>query len=101
MLMVLGHSNCGAVGAALGSVKERAKLPGHLPKMIKAIEPAVIAAHGRHRSDLLAVTIEENVRLNVKRLKEDAPVLSDALAERRIEIVGALYDLPTGKVRLI
>ena len=101
LLMVLGHSNCGAVGAALGSVKERAKLPGHLPEMIKAIDPAVIAAHGRHPSDLLAVTIEEHVRLNVKRLKEEAPVLADALAERRIDIVGALYDLPTGKVRLI
>ena len=101
LLMVLGHSNCGAVSAALGSVKERAKLPGHLPELIEAIDPAVIAAHGRHPSDLLAVTIEEHVRLNVKHLKEDAPVLSDALADRRIDVVGALYDLPTGKVRLI
>ncbi len=99
--MVLGHSNCGAVGAAIKVVMERAELPGHLPELIKAIEPAVIAAHGRHPGDLLAVAIEENVRLNVKRLIDDAPILSDALAAKKIGIAGGIYDLATGKVRLI
>lgn len=101
LLMVLGHSNCGAVGAAIKVVMERAELPGHLPELIKAIEPAVIAAHGRHPGDLLAVAIEENVRLNVKRLIDDAPILSDALAAKKIGIAGGIYDLATGEVRLI
>ena len=101
LLMVLGHSNCGAIGAAIKVVMERAELPGHLPELIKAIEPAVIAAHGRHPGDLLAVAIEENVRLNVKRLIDDAPILSDALAAKKIGIAGGIYDLATGKVRLI
>jgi carbonic anhydrase len=48
LLMVLGHTNCGAVGAAVKFVMERAELPGHLPDLVKSIEPAVIAAHGRH-----------------------------------------------------
>ena len=101
LLMVLGHSNCGAVGAAIKVVMERAELPGHLPELVKAIEPAVIAAHGRHPGDLVAVAIEENVRLNVKRLIDDAPILSDALAAKKIGIAGGIYDLATGKVRLI
>jgi carbonic anhydrase len=101
LLMVLGHSNCGAVGAAIKAVTERAELPGHLPELVKAIEPAVIAAHGRHPGDLLAAAIEENVRLNVMRLIDDAPILSDALAAKKIAVSGGVYDLATGKVSLI
>ena len=101
LLMVLGHSNCGAVDAAIKVVKERAQLPGHLPDLVKSIEPAVIAAHGRHPSDLLAATIEENIRLNVKRLIDDAPIMSEALAAKKIAVSGGVYDLATGKVNLI
>ena len=61
----------------------------------------MIAAHGRHPSDLLAATTEENVRLNVKRLIEDAPIMSDALAAKKIAVAGGVYDLATGKVNLL
>ena len=100
LLMVLGHTNCGAVAAAVKVVKERIELPGHLPELIKSIEPAVIAAHGRHPSDLVAAAIEENVRLNVKRLIDDTPIMSDALAAKKIDVVGGIYDIATGKSRI-
>jgi carbonic anhydrase len=101
LLMVLGHSDCGAVAAAVKVVTERAELPGHLPKLIKSIEPAVIAAHGRHPSDLVAASIKENVELNVKRMQNDAPILSEALAAKKIAAVGGIYDLASGKVNLL
>jgi carbonic anhydrase len=101
LLMVLGHSNCGAVAAAINVVKDRAELPGHLPELINSIKPAVIAAHARHPSDLLAAAIEENVKLNVKRMQDDAPILSEALAAKKIATVGGVYDLATGKINLI
>jgi carbonic anhydrase len=101
LVMVLGHTNCGAIAAAIKVVKERIELPGHLPELIKSIEPAVIAAHGKHPSDLLAAATEENVRLNVKRLIEDAPIMSDALAAKKIAVSGGIYDIATGKVGLI
>jgi carbonic anhydrase len=101
LLLVLGHTNCGAVAAAVKVVMERAELPGHLPELIKSIEPAVIAAHGRHPSDLVAAAIEENVRLNVKRLIENAPIMTDALAEKKIAVSGGVYDIATGAVKLI
>lgn len=50
LLMVLGHSNCGAVAAAVKVVTEHAELPGHLPELVESIEPAVIAAHGNIRA---------------------------------------------------
>ncbi len=101
LLMVLGHTNCGAVSAAVKVVTERAELPGHLPELVESIEPAVIAAHGRHPSDLVAAAIEENVRLNVKRLIDDTPILADALEAKKIAISGGVYDIATGKVNLI
>jgi carbonic anhydrase len=101
LLMVLGHTNCGAVAAAVKVVTERAELPGHLPELINSIKPAVIAAHGRHPSDLVAASIEENVKLNVKRMRDDAPILSKALAAKKIAAVGGIYDLATGKVALL
>jgi carbonic anhydrase len=101
LLMVLGHSNCGAVAAAVKTVTEHAELPGHLPELVQAIEPAVLAAHDKHTSDLVAATIEENVRLNVKRLIEDTPIIADALAAKTIAISGGVYDIATGKVGLV
>ncbi len=101
LILVLGHSNCGAVAAAIKVVMERAELPGHLPELIKAIEPAVITAHGRHPGDLLAGASEENVRLGIRRLINDAPVISEALTAKKIAISGGVYDIATGKVNLI
>jgi carbonic anhydrase len=101
LLMVLGHTNCGAVGAAVKFVTEHAELPGHLPDLVKSIEPAVIAAHARHTSDLLAAAIEENVKLNVQRLDDDTPIVSEALAAKKIAAVGGIYDLATGKINLL
>ncbi|MGC1178566.1 MAG: carbonic anhydrase [Methyloceanibacter sp.] len=97
LLMVLGHSNCGVVAAAIKVVKDRAELPGHLPELIDSIKPAVIAAHARHSSDLLAAAIEENVKLNVKRMHDNEPILSEALAAKKITAVGGIYDLATGR----
>jgi carbonic anhydrase len=101
LIMVLGHTNCGAVSAAVKVVMERAELPGHLPELVKAIEPAVLAAHAKHPGDLVAAAIKENVRLNVERLKQDVPILSEAFAAKKIAVVGGLYDLATGKIGLL
>jgi carbonic anhydrase len=101
LLMVLGHSNCGAVTEALGATRMRKELPGHLDDLVKAIEPAVIAAHGRHPSDFLAAAIEENVRLSMKRLMQESEILSEALAQKKIAVSGGVYDLASGTVNLI
>ena len=101
LLMVVGHTDCGAVAAAVKVVKDRAELPGHLPELIKSIEPAVLAAHARKPSDLVAAAIEENVKLNVKRMFDGKPILSEALAAKKIAAVGGIYDIATGKVTLL
>jgi len=101
LILVLGHSSCGAVAAALQSARERKKLPGHLPELVDAIQPAVNEAHGKHPSDLLAATIRENVRLGMRELKSRSKIISDAVASGKVGIKGGVYQLATGEIDMV
>ncbi|HUI20956.1 MAG TPA: carbonic anhydrase [Methylocella sp.] len=101
LVMVLGHSNCGAVASAINVVEDKAELPGHLPGLVEAIKPAVEAAQAKLPKDLLAAAIKENVALNTKRLETAQPVLSDFVQRQQVKVVGGVYDLATGKVSLL
>ncbi len=101
LILVLGHSNCGAVNATIKVVKEGTTLPGHLPSLINAIRPAVVAAEAKKPADLLAEATAENVRLNVQRLQTAKPLLADLVAAGKLKVAGAVYDIATGKVTAV
>jgi len=101
LIMVLGHSACGAVDAAVKVHKEKAVLPGHLPELISAISPAVTAASKMQSGTLLDNAIAENVRRQVSRLKSAKPIVQKSYAAKTIDIVGGVYDLSTGKVLML
>ncbi len=99
--LVLGHSNCGAVSAAIKVVEDNAQLPGHLPALVQSIKPAVEAAKAKSPHDLLAAAITENVALNVKRLETAQPLLASFAQTNELKIVGGVYDLASGKIGLL
>ena len=101
LIMVLGHSQCGAVDAAIKVLKTKAVLPGHLPDLITGIKPAVIVAERTQTGNLLDNAIAENVRRQVTRLKNSPPVVQKAYVGKKIDIVGGVYDLATGKITLV
>jgi carbonic anhydrase len=101
LILVLGHSNCGAVNATIKVVKEGTTLPGHLPSLINAIRPAVVAAEAKKPADLLAEATAENVRLNVKYLQTAKPLLADLVAAGKLKVAGTVYDIATGKVTAV
>lgn len=101
LILVLGHTNCGAVSATINVVRENTQLPGHLPSLINAIRPAVIAAQKEGAADLLKAATIANVRLNVEKLKTAMPILSQRVAQKQLAVVGGVYDLATGKVELV
>jgi carbonic anhydrase len=101
LVMVLGHSRCGAVDAAIKVLRKKAALPGHLPELIRTLKPAVIVAERTRRGDLLESAIAENVRRQVTALRNSPPVVKRLYAGRKIDIVGAVYDLATGKVAML
>ncbi len=101
LLMVLGHTHCGAVSAAIQVVQDREDLPGRMFVLIDAIEPSVLQAMMTEPDDLLRAATEENVRRQVRRLRTISPIISAALADGRVDAVGAIYDMDTGLVDLL
>lgn len=100
VIVVLGHTSCGAVKGAC----DHAEL-GNLTQMLQKIMPAVDAietAPGVDRSsaniDFVNEVAWENVRQSVDAIKSNSAVLSQMLEESEIDIVGAMYDVKTGKV---
>jgi carbonic anhydrase len=100
LIMVLGHSNCGAVDAAIKVVRDKVELPGHLPEMLREIKPAAEAALAAG-GDILGTAITENVRLGVQRLETAQPILAPRVGAGDVQVVGAVYDLATGRVGLV
>jgi carbonic anhydrase len=101
LIMVLGHTNCGAVKAVLQYEKDRKALPGHLQMMLDAVSPGVVEAIRQGPADQLNHAIESNVRHNAQRLRQAHPVIAKAVEEKRVEVVSAVYELATGQVRLL
>jgi carbonic anhydrase len=94
LIVVLGHTQCGAVSAAV-KVPE---VPGHIVTLINAIKPAVEKAKEKNPQHVLEESIRENVRMQVQQLKSLEPVLAKRVREGDLKIVGAVYDLNTGVV---
>ena len=80
--------------------KDGTTLPGHLPSLVSALSPAVKAAAGLSGNQL-DNAIKQNVLLNVEKLKTAAPIIDKAVTEKKVRIVGAVYNLDDGKVELL
>ncbi len=101
LIMVLGHSSCGAIGATIKVVQEGAQLPGHLPELVRALKPGIEAAIAKKPADLLDAAIRENVRHNVSVLQSAGPIVSEFVASGKVKVVGGVYDIASGKVSMV
>ena len=100
LVVVLGHTGCGAVKAAIKHIDAQDALPGSIGDLVDTIKPAVAAAKGKP-GDQLDNVIKANVERGVERLKGLKPILSDPVQEGKVKIVGAIYDLRHGTVTVI
>jgi len=98
LVVVLGHTSCGAVKGAI----DDAKL-GNLTQLLAKIRPAVTAAKCSDSKDAACVdkVAEENVRESMREIKERSTDLAAAIDGGKVKIVGAMYDLATGKVTVL
>jgi len=96
LLMVLGHTNCGAVAAAL----QDDELDGHLPSIARAIEEAVERARDAE-GDTLDMTIRAHARITAEHLRVSEPILKGRVDKGRLKVVAAYYDLDTGIVEIL
>jgi carbonic anhydrase len=100
LILVLGHDSCGAVDAAIKSLKDGTTLPGHMPSLVTGVAPAVKAVSGQ-AGDTLANAIKQNVIDNVARLGSATPILSAAVEQGKLKVSGGIYRLGNGRVDLV
>src|SRR5713101_4436881 len=100
LVMVLGHSECGAVKAAIKHLDDRDALPGSIGPLVNSIRPAVLNAKSRP-GDQLDNAIRANVEIGVEQLRSLQPIVAPAVKRGAVKVVGAVYDLSTGSVSLI
>jgi len=100
LILVLGHESCGAVDATIKSLKDGTTLPGHLPSLVTALAPAVKAVSDKG-GDVLVNATRQNVIDNVAKLKAATPILSAAVEQKKIKVVGGIYGLKDGKVAMM
>lgn len=96
LIMVLGHSNCGSVQAALKGVNGE----GHIACLTEAIQPALNEAK-KQPGDLVRNAARANAKIVTEQLKCSKPVLSTLVSDGNLDIVPAFYDLDTGIVEIL
>ena len=104
VIVVLGHTNCGAIKGACDDVKL-----GNLTGLLDKIQPAVLEigkdwTKGEKNSknhEFVEAVGHENVELQMNVIKEKSPILKELIDKGKVILVGAVYDLETGKVSFI
>jgi carbonic anhydrase len=91
VLLVLGHTSCGAVKAAM----KAEAVPGQISVLYKHLRPAVDQS-----GENVDKAIETNARLQAELLRTSSTVIKEAASSGKIEIAWGVYDLATGKVTL-
>ncbi|MDP3181692.1 MAG: carbonic anhydrase, partial [Desulfobaccales bacterium] len=102
LVMVLGHTSCGAVKAACDDFKG-----GHIGELITYIRPTVRQSQCpvEERNSSNKKFVEEicglSVKLQIKQILASSEIITDMLEQKQIGIVGGVYDIATGKVELL
>ena len=103
LVVVLGHSNCGAIIATLNSLgREETHHSPNLRAIVDRVRPAVepvIARHGDYESEAaVRDAVRANVRAGVDALAHGSLVLEELIGNGKLTVVGAEYDIATGTV---
>lgn len=96
LIVVAGHSACGAVTAAVEASASGGHAPGDIAYLVEEITPAVEAVKAQG-GDTVALAIAEQARSVAKELSENA-IIAQAIADGKVKVVSAVYDLASGKV---
>ena len=103
LVVVLGHTNCGAVAATLDGLVGNASNPSpNLRAIVDRVRPAVepvLAEHpGADTAAVVSAAIRANIRAAVERLSRDSQILQQRIEDDELIVVGAEYSIETGEV---
>ena len=102
LFLVLGHEGCGAVDAALASKFHGAEQKSRIEVLLDNILPALEGVDpAQPHEALLHAAVEANVRWTLQQLRETPEVKAAVAGGTRMKLVGAIYELETGRVRFL
>lgn len=96
LIVVMGHSDCAAVGAALSHQDSIDSLPGNLPDLLSQILPSVLAV-GKKSDDVLSASIKRNAIDAAGRIPKMSTVVDSAVREEKVGVVSGVYNLSSGQ----
>mgnify|MGYP006289472607 CR=1 FL=1 len=104
VLVVLGHTQCGAVTAVTQAVHGKGgELERNIPPLVSSIEPAVRRAMSTHPDiqgeAIVPYAIEENIWQGIQNLFMASPAVRNLAKEGKAKIVGAMYDVGNGRIQ--
>jgi len=100
LIVILGHSGCGAVKAAIKHLEDKDSIPGAINGLVELIKPAV-AGSKQMPGDQLENAVRRNVKVGVERLQALDPILAPRVKDGKLKVVGGVYDLLTGAVTML
>lgn len=102
LIVVLGHTNCGAIIGACDDIKL-----GHLTTLVNKIKPSIeietytqSERNGKNIKFVENVSVN-NVKLTVEGIRRRSPILSEMETEKKLKIIGGMYDVETGIVKFL
>jgi carbonic anhydrase len=98
LVVVMGHSHCGAVTATV----QGGEAPPNIKAIIDFISPALAkvkaANPGKTGEALVAEVINANVQQGMRDIIKNSPIMREKVKDGKVKLVGALYDIKSGKV---
>jgi len=101
LLVVKGHTKCGAVAAAASGAELHGKIGGLVASINPSVERARRNNPGADEKSLAAAAVKENVWQTIFDLLKHSDELREAVAQKKLKVVGAVCDISTGKVDLM
>jgi carbonic anhydrase len=102
VILVLGHTNCGAVKSVCDGVEM-----GNITSMLESLKPALEAVgevpgeRSSKNKELVSAVAVKNIELTMAKIRELSPILAGMEANGEILIAGAMYDVANGRVELV
>ncbi|PLK72103.1 carbonic anhydrase [Rhizobium sp. TH135] len=100
LVVVMGHSKCGAVTAACDEVTKGAVPGGSIGKMVQPILPVVLSAKDKGEG-LVAETVRLNAISGARRIADESHIVSELVTSGAVRVVAAVYDIASGEVEFI
>jgi carbonic anhydrase len=97
VVLVLGHTHCGAIRAAVAGELDGSRVRGHIEEIVRAVAPSVRATRDLP-GDWVENATAHNVARNVEAIAAGSELIANAAAAGEVGLIGGIYDVTTGRV---